>query len=95
MITLYVKTGCPFCAAVLNKVEELGIEIEEKNVADEGVADELIALGGKKQMPYMVDTESGVSMYESSDIIDHLEKRFGGGDGSAAAGGAAATCPVE
>jgi glutaredoxin 3 len=77
MLTLYVKTGCPYCAMVIHKLEELGLEYEEKNVADPGIAEELIARGGKRQMPYLVDSEAGVEMYESADICDHLEAQYG------------------
>lgn len=77
MLTLYVKTGCPYCAMVIHKLDELGLDFEEKNVGDPGIAEELIARGGKRQMPYLVDTDAGVEMYESTDICDHLEQRYG------------------
>jgi glutaredoxin len=77
MLTLYVKTGCPYCAVALKKVEDLGLTINEKNIADQGVADELVAKGGKRQVPYLVDDEHGVEMYESSDIAAYLEKTYG------------------
>ena len=80
MITLYVKTGCPFCAKVLRKIEELGIEHQEKNIADAGVVEELIARGGKRQVPYLVDDE--IEMYESDAIITHLESKIDGGGSS-------------
>ena len=48
-LTLYVKTGCQYCAKVLATDEELNLTFDLKNVADEGVADELIARGGKRQ----------------------------------------------
>lgn len=78
MLTLYVKTGCAFCAMALLKLDELGLEYEEKNIAETGIADELIARGGKRQVPYLVDTDAEVEMYESSDIVKHLDMRFGG-----------------
>lgn len=77
MLTLYVKTGCPYCAKVLRAGEEMKIDFTLKNIADEGVADELIARGGKRQMPYLVDEENGTEMYESDDIIEYLHQRFG------------------
>jgi len=76
MLTLYVKTGCPFCAMVLHKIDELELIIDEKNVADPGVTDELIARGGKRQMPYLVDPERGVEMYESADIVEYLDTHY-------------------
>lgn len=77
MRTLYVLTGCPYCAKVLRAGEELGIEFTLKNVGDPGVTEELIERGGKRQMPYLVDEETGVEMYESDDIIDYLTKTYG------------------
>jgi glutaredoxin 3 len=77
MLTLYVKTGCPWCARVLQKLEELQLTPEFKNIADEGAADELIARGGKRQVPYLVDAENGTEMYESADIVAYLEKKYG------------------
>lgn len=74
MIILYVKTGCPFCAKVLAVLDAYELKYTEKNVADPGIADELLKLGGKKQEPFMVD---GVTMlYESGAIIEYIEKKY-------------------
>ncbi|MBX2866943.1 glutathione S-transferase N-terminal domain-containing protein [Candidatus Kaiserbacteria bacterium] len=64
----------------LKKLEDLNLEFEEKNVADEGVVDELIALGGKKQEPFLVDSETGKSMYESDAITEYLQEQYGSKD---------------
>jgi glutaredoxin 3 len=76
MMTLYVRTGCPYCAKVHAASKELGIEFDEKNIADPAVADELIARGGKRQVPYLVDADGPVEMYESDAIIEYLHKKF-------------------
>ena len=76
MLTLYVKTGCGFCAKVLRAGEELGLTFKLKNINDPGVAEELIARGGKRQMPYLVDEERGKEMYESDDIVEYLHQTF-------------------
>ena len=76
MLTLYVGTGCPYSQAVLHKVNELGLDVEEKNIADESVAEELIKRGGKLQTPYLVDEEHNAELYESGDIVDHLERYY-------------------
>ena len=65
---------------VLHKVEELDIEVEEKNIADDAVAEELIERGGKRMVPYLVDTERNVEMYESADIAAYLEEHYGKGE---------------
>ena len=76
MLTLYVKTGCPFCVKVLDTAAELGVPLEERNVADEAVAKELVARGGKLQTPYLVDSERDVELYESGDIVAYLEEHY-------------------
>lgn len=76
MLTLYVKTGCPYCMKVHIALADLDIEVEEKNVADPAVSAELIARGGKRQTPYLVDSENGVEMYEADDIIEYLHATF-------------------
>lgn len=74
MITLYVKTGCPHCAKVLAVLSANNIPFEEKNVADEAISNELIGLGGKRQMPFMVDGD--VQMYEANDIVNYLQEKY-------------------
>ena len=74
MMTLYVKTGCPFCAKVHAAASELGLTFDEKNIADDAVAAELIERGGKRQVPYLVDGE--VEMYESDAIVAYLKEHY-------------------
>jgi glutathione S-transferase len=57
--------------------QELGLKFEEKDIADTGIGEELIARGGRKQVPYFVDSERGVEMYESGDIIAYLREHYG------------------
>ena len=76
MLTLYVKTGCPFCHKVLDAGEELGIAFDEKNIADDAIAAELVSRGGKRQVPYLVDTDRSVEMYESDDIVAYLKAHY-------------------
>ncbi len=76
MLILYIKTGCPFCHKVLDAGRELGISFEEKNIADDAVVAELVARGGKRQVPYLVDSERGVEMYESDVIVAYLQEHY-------------------
>ncbi|MEK7132478.1 MAG: glutathione S-transferase N-terminal domain-containing protein [Patescibacteria group bacterium] len=73
---LYIKTGCPWCMKVLDYAKKHGIEFELKNIATPGVAEELIARGGKRQVPYLADANNAVEMYESADIVEYLQKRL-------------------
>jgi len=76
MLTLYVKTGCPFCAHVLAAGADLGVTFEERNIADDAIANELVARGGERQVPYLVDTDRDVEMYESGDIVEYLKAHY-------------------
>lgn len=80
MLTLYVKNGCPYSAVALKKVDDLGLTINEKNTATDGVIEEMIGLGGKKQTPLLHDPERGVIMYESDAIAKYLEEHYGNGE---------------
>ena len=75
--TLYVKTGCPFCAKVLRFMDENDIALPTLNTIDWPAAkDDLINIGGKMQVPCLVI--DGKALYESDDIIaymrDHLKE---------------------
>lgn len=59
-------------------VEELNISFDERNINDPVNKAELLARGGKQQVPYLVDEERGIEMYESDDIIAHLHATFTG-----------------
>ena len=68
---LYVKPGCPFCMKVDRFLDEAGIEIEHRSVAEGTNADDLRAIGGKVQSPCLI--VDGKAMYESDDIIAYLK----------------------
>jgi glutathione S-transferase len=59
-------------------IDRLDLEVEYKDIsADETLATELESLGGKRQVPYLIDTEANVSLYESDDIVTHLQRTYG------------------
>lgn len=77
MLTLYYRPTCPFCRRVLAVSDRLKLEIELKDIEDTSVEAELISLGGKKQVPYLVDSSNNTSMYESDDIVNYLQTTYG------------------
>jgi glutathione S-transferase len=63
---------------VLAQAQVLGVEFDLKNVyTSESDLNELLQKGGKYQVPFLVDSENNVSMYESEDIISYLENNVG------------------
>jgi len=78
MLALYYKPTCPFCRRVLAILERLEIEVDLRNIEESSEHEhDLIARGGKRQVPYLVDETHGVEMYESDDIVAHVQKHYG------------------
>lgn len=73
MLLLYKMTGCPYCAKVLECLEKNNFEFRSLDISDIANKDELIHLGGKEQVPFLVDTSNNVKMYESEEIVNYLE----------------------
>ncbi len=71
-LTLYHKQTCPFCIKVLHYLEQEGINVPMKNVADYDNYEELLKIGGKGQVPCLVI--DGKALYESDDIIQWFER---------------------
>lgn len=71
-LELYKKDSCPFCQRVLRYLANSGRDdiIFHDTVNDPGAAEELVAVGGKLQVPCMLI--DGEPMYESMDIIKWL-----------------------
>lgn len=69
-LTLFYKPTCPYCTKVLAYMQEQDIACQMKDTLQPGVRDELIAIGGKGQVPCLII--SGQPMYESDDIIEYL-----------------------
>lgn len=81
LLKLYDMEGCPYCRLAREALTELDLDAEIIPVPKgyNEVRDELKALGGKVQMPYLVDENTGVQMYESLDIVNYLYSEYGNG----------------
>ncbi len=76
MFKLYTYEFCGFCEKVRRAFKQMDIPYEEVD-AEFGTpgSKELLSLGGKQQVPFLVDEEAGVSMYESDEIIEYARTR--------------------
>jgi len=57
----------------------MSLDVELKDISDAEIQAELVARGGKSQVPYLVDTDTGIEIYESDDIVNHLQSCYGKG----------------
>jgi len=80
LLELYDFEGCPYCRKVREALSELDLDYLEHPVAHGSPRrSELQRLGGKVQVPYLVDPNTGTQMYESDDIITYLNATYGAG----------------
>ncbi len=79
-LSLYQYAQCPFCVKVHWAIRRLGLNIDLKDAKRNAqYAAELVAGGGDLKVPCLrIEKENGDVewMYESSDIIAYLGKRF-------------------
>lgn len=77
-LELWSFEGSPYCRKVREALDELGLDALVHNVAKRGRRrPALVALGGKMQVPFLVDPNTGVSLYESDDIVAYLHRTYG------------------
>ena len=80
LLELYEFEACPFCRKVREVLCELDLDYLVHPVAHGSPRRaRLIELGGKMQVPYLVDPNTGVRLYESADIIAYLNATYGAG----------------
>jgi len=80
-LTLYHFEVCPFCRRVRAAIERLALNIELRDTRrDPGAYRELLEGGGRTMVPCLrIDHGHGQVewMYESTDIVAYLNRRFG------------------
>ena len=77
-ITLYELPGCPYCANVIDTLEELDLEYDTVEVPSaRAERTDVKEISGQTGVPVIVDEDHGVDgMHESDDIVDYLERTY-------------------
>lgn len=68
---LYYRKSCPYCLKVLDFMDRHGITLNKRDTTEPGNQNDLVRIGGKKQVPCLVI--NGRPLYESDDIIAYLK----------------------
>ena len=78
-LALYQHYACPFCVKTRRAIHGLNVNIEIRDIKNTVYRDELIAQGGRVMVPCLRIEEGGDVkwLYESKDIIQFLNARFG------------------
>lgn len=76
-LTLFNMEGSPYCRKVREALSELDLEFVVRNVPKGSPKRaELVRRGGKMQVPYLIDPNTGLEMYESDEIVAYLETEY-------------------
>jgi glutaredoxin len=80
-LALYLTPYCPYCVRVRRAIDELGVEVEERDISKERrFRDELVRARGRSTVPVLRISRQNTRdewMPESADIVAYLKERFG------------------
>lgn len=79
-ITLYRLQACPFCERVVRTLDDHDLRYRSRFVEPRHSERDVVKrISGKRSVPAIVDENTGVTMSESENIVDYLEKTYGRG----------------
>jgi glutaredoxin len=74
-ITLYALDGCPWCEKASDALEDAGVEYDTVWVeALHSERDEVARVSNQRSVPVLVDEDHGVTMGESANIVEYVER---------------------
>jgi glutaredoxin len=74
-VRLYALDGCPWCEKVSDALDDAGIEYETEWVdALHSDRDEVKRISGQRGVPVLIDEERGVTMAESANILEYIDR---------------------
>ena len=77
-ITLYRLQACPYCERVVRTLDRLGLAYRSRYVEPMHSERNVVKrVSGKRSVPAIVDRETGVTMSESANIVEYLERTYG------------------
>lgn len=86
-ITLYRLEACPFCERVVRKLQEYDLAYHSRFVKPMHSERNVVKrITGKRTVPAIVDENTGVTMSESANIVEYLERTYGEGSDASRTG---------
>lgn len=77
-ITLYRLHGCPYCERVVRWLDDHDIPYRSRFVAGEhSRRNEVARTSGSRAVPLLIDRDTGVTMSESTNIVEYLVRTYG------------------
>ena len=77
-LILYELPGCPYCAKVTSKLDDLGLAYESREVPrSHSERTEVKEVSGQTGVPVLIDEQHDIDgMPESDDIVAHLDEHY-------------------
>ena len=76
-LTLYRLHGCPFCERVVRTLDELDVRYHSRFVEAKHAERNVVKrLSGSREVPVIVDHNTGVTMGESPRIVKYLYNTY-------------------
>ncbi|MCU4717950.1 glutathione S-transferase N-terminal domain-containing protein [Halapricum hydrolyticum] len=77
-ITLYRLQACPFCERVVRKLHEYDLPFRSRFVEPmHSERDVVKRISGQRAVPAIIDANTGVTMSESANIVEYLDRTYG------------------
>ena len=73
MIRLFMLDTCGYCRRVIEYLDENNIPYEKIDISEKENEEALVRIGGKRQVPFIIDTDKNIEMCESDDILEYLK----------------------
>lgn len=73
MIRLFMLNTCGYCRRVIEYLDENNIPYEKIDISEKENEEALVRIGGKRQVPFIIDTDKNIEMYESNNILEYLK----------------------
>jgi len=75
MFDLYMMEACPYCHKVMDYLDKNNIKYRKYDIMENSdYKKDLIALGGKEQVPFLYNEETDDRIYESDEIIEYISE---------------------
>jgi glutathione S-transferase len=77
-ITLYRLQACPFCERIVRRLDAYGLDYDSRFVEPmHSERDVVERISGARTVPALVDENTGVTMSESANIAEYLDRTYG------------------
>ena len=79
-LVLYRLQSCPWCERVVRKLIDLDLDYQSRYVTGPHSTRNVVKrVSGSRTVPVLVDRDTGVTMSESANINEYLDRTYGDG----------------